>query len=759
MSDKKNRKPQLISFKSILFRVAFAILSYFLIQILYKGEEWIIHKTSAFDPIQIILDTPKIHLFSFLLWIALVLFAAVFINKIVQQFLKNEVKTQNIIDSAVDGIITINEKGIIEDFNPAAQRIFGYFPDEIIGKNVSVLMPEPYHSAHDKYINNYIRTGIAKIIGIGRETIGQRKDKTIFPIELSVSKVFIDNHYLFTGMVRDISARKKIESKLAKQYERQSALADFDMIVNQSQEMQTILDRAVKVAASQFPANRCACIILLEDQKENAFFCSSDSLDKKRKSLSEQILQHPDILQKIIHKNQILVEPNIIDSKTDLNVWLRKNKIQSYVGAPLCADKQVIGVLFAFNHNPMGFNNEDLEFLKALSNRTAVAVSKFRLYDDLQRTNTSLKNQKGELFAVLDSTNEAILLLSPEGKVITANTNFADMLGVNIEEIINHRYDEYNSLFERLFGDTKLFQPLISSINDDSMLQFSDFLVQQWPIHRDLALFSTQVRTSDEKYLGRLFVLRDITHEREADRVKSEFVSSVSHELRTPLTSIHGSLGLISGGAAGEISEKIKPLIDIAYNNSERLIRLINDILDIEKIGTGEMTFSFIPCELMPLLEKAVELNRSFGEQYGVNFKIESSLPGVKVNVDCDRFIQVVTNLLSNAAKFSNTGDQVEILVSHQKEFIQISIVDHGLGIPREFRNRIFQRFAQADSPNIRKKGGTGLGLSISKAIVEKMGGLIGYKSEENLGTTFYFTLPEWKDEIMADVPERGKNL
>ncbi|MBV8881999.1 MAG: PAS domain S-box protein, partial [Planctomycetaceae bacterium] len=238
-------------------------------------------------------------------------------------------------------------------------------------------------------------------------------------------------------------------------------------------------------------------------------------------------------------------------------------------------------------------------------------------------------------------------------------------------------------------------------------------------------------------------VIRDISKRKEIERMKDEFVSTVSHELRTPLTSIQGSLGLIANGVMGAMPAGAKPLVDIAYKNCSRLVLLINDILDSEKIAAGKMVFTFKEQEIMPLLEHAIESNRAYGAQYQVRFEIEGGVPGAKVNVDHDRLIQVLTNLLSNAAKFSPKGGVVSIDVRRAGGRLRISVTDRGPGIPAEFRDRIFQKFSQADSSDRRAKGGTGLGLSISKAIVEKHGGALSFESEVGKGTTFTVELPE----------------
>jgi PAS domain S-box-containing protein len=240
-------------------------------------------------------------------------------------------------------------------------------------------------------------------------------------------------------------------------------------------------------------------------------------------------------------------------------------------------------------------------------------------------------------------------------------------------------------------------------------------------------------------------VARDIQERKRVEQMKNDFVSVVSHELRTPLTSIRGSLGLIAGGVAGELPEKARLLVDIAAKNSDRLVRLINDILDVEKIESGEMGFRFSPVELMPLVEAAVDGNRAYAQGYEVELRIVRAVDGVRVWADPDRLLQVMANLLSNSAKFSPRGGVVEVEVVARGGEVRVAVTDHGRGIPADFQARIFEKFAQADSSSTRQKGGTGLGLSISRAIVERHRGRISFTSEARGRTCFFFDLPEWE--------------
>jgi signal transduction histidine kinase len=243
--------------------------------------------------------------------------------------------------------------------------------------------------------------------------------------------------------------------------------------------------------------------------------------------------------------------------------------------------------------------------------------------------------------------------------------------------------------------------------------------------------------------------LRYATERSRLERLKDEFVSTVSHELRTPLTSISGSLGLLMGKAAGNLPKPMARLITIAHTNSQRLVRLVNDILDIEKMQAGRVVFNFSRVEVRLLVTQAIEANRGFAEGYGVQVRLEEGPPGADVRADPDRLLQVVTNLLSNAIKFSPAGAEVVIAIEKGTDMVRLAVRDHGPGIPIDFKPLIFEKFAQAEAGDARQKGGTGLGLSIVKQIVDRLSGEVGFADAPGGGTVFYVQLPCW-DHVAA---------
>ena len=248
----------------------------------------------------------------------------------------------------------------------------------------------------------------------------------------------------------------------------------------------------------------------------------------------------------------------------------------------------------------------------------------------------------------------------------------------------------------------------------------------------------------------------DIGERKRLERLQDEFVSTVSHELRTPMTSIAGSLGLLAGGGAGKLPKSATRMIAIAQANCQRLVRLINDILDIKKLESGLMPFHFQRCEAYSLLEKAIETNYIIADGYGVRIRFVASPEAFDVQVDPDRFVQVITNLLSNALKFSPSREEVVVAIEQHSNHVRITVRDHGAGIPTEFKPRVFEKFAQANATMGHEKVGTGLGLSIVRQIVMRMHGQVGFYDAPGGGTIFYVDLPSadhlalWEAEIAA---------
>jgi PAS domain S-box-containing protein len=381
--------------------------------------------------------------------------------------------------------------------------------------------------------------------------------------------------------------------------------------------------------------------------------------------------------------------------------------------------------------------------LMTSANRPRGVLSVARDITARKRAEKAAAFERYQLDSLMDTLPDSIYFKDTDSKFTLVNQALAASLNLESpREVIGKSDADFfsTSLAERSYNDEQeIIRTGIPILAQEEQ--------EIWPDGHDTWVLTRKVPLRDEAgtIIGTFGMSSDITERKKVDRMKNEFVSMVSHELRTPLTSIRGSLGLIAGGVAGEVSPQVKAMVDIAHNNSERLVRLINDILDMEKIESGKMVFEITPTPLLPLVKQAIDAMQSYADQYGVHFTLKEGLDEATVNVDSDRMMQVLTNLLSNAAKFSPRDDDVEISIVRREEKIRLLVTDHGPGISEEFSSRIFQKFAQADSSDTRQKGGTGLGLNISKAIVHSFGGDLSFKTTIGHGTTFYFDLPEWQ--------------
>ncbi|ANT51350.1 hybrid sensor histidine kinase/response regulator [Mesorhizobium amorphae] len=328
-----------------------------------------------------------------------------------------------------------------------------------------------------------------------------------------------------------------------------------------------------------------------------------------------------------------------------------------------------------------------------------------------------------------------------DGRFIAANPATAEMVrAASVEQLIGKTdFDFYpKEVAERFRQDE------VGALETGQTLRIDQPALL--PDGRQGWLYTLKAPFRDEsgKITGVITYNRDITEQKRSAQLKNDFISTVSHELRTPLTSIRGSLGLISAGVAGELPPKAANLVNIAHKNSERLVLLINDILDMEKIESGVTAFKIKQMPVRPVLEQSIAASSNYMADSRIRIVLVDDAPRAEANIDPDRLHQVMANLLSNAIKFSDADGTVTVkLERRDRDMLRISVIDQGAGIPEAFRSRIFGKFEQADASSTRRIGGTGLGLSIVKAIAEKLGGAVSFETEEGRGTSFHVDLAE----------------
>jgi PAS domain S-box-containing protein len=379
--------------------------------------------------------------------------------------------------------------------------------------------------------------------------------------------------------------------------------------------------------------------------------------------------------------------------------------------------------------------------LWGLSRRALVAMDK---------ANAELLRSKGELNrfrTTLDRTLDCVFMFDADTyRFFYCNAGALRTSGLSYEQLLSmHAWDMNPGRTEASFRE--LVAPLLNGEQD--ALKFDTVMGTVAGHQVPVECFIQYIAPANEpaRFVA---IVRDLTQRKRMEQMKSEFVSTVSHELRTPLTSISGALGLVAGGALGDVPAPAMDMIHIAHNNSRRLTHLINDLLDIEKIAAGKLTFDMQVQPLMPLIEQAVEATSMYGTENKVTLRVLHGTPDVDVRVDSQRLLQVLSNLLSNAIKFSPEGGIVDIILEHRAPKVRISVRDRGRGIPEGFRNRIFEKFAQADASDTRKQSGTGLGLAISRELAERMNGYLDYDSVPGDGACFYIELPVANERLLV---------
>ncbi|MCF7702440.1 sensor histidine kinase [Loktanella sp. M215] len=319
-----------------------------------------------------------------------------------------------------------------------------------------------------------------------------------------------------------------------------------------------------------------------------------------------------------------------------------------------------------------------------------------------------------------------------------AGAIFAAMNNHQIARLLAIRLTIYAVAFLVMtMRDLVVYRPPLSS---DLWLQFFTVMFVMYFLIDCSLSFLRMYRTDLKR-------LEDLQAEHERTKaalvVKSQFVAAVSHELRTPLTSIKGSLDLINTGKFGELPPRVQNLLTVAGRNSKRLADLVDDLLDLQKLEEGQMTFDNQTIEVRSFLADAVGDHQGLAERYNVNLNFRADdAPAVHVHADRARLMQVLSNMISNAAKFSMAKGDVDIGLSVAQGWIRIFVRDYGIGIPDDSKAQVFERFRQLDPSDQRKCGGTGLGMNISREIVAALGGLIDYDSTVGVGTTFYVDLP-----------------
>ncbi|HEV7764652.1 MAG TPA: ATP-binding protein [Thermoanaerobaculia bacterium] len=400
-------------------------------------------------------------------------------------------------------------------------------------------------------------------------------------------------------------------------------------------------------------------------------------------------------------------------------------KIRFYAGAPLTSPEGLkLGALCVIDRRPRLLDTRQRSALRALGRQVMVQL-------ELRRQITERSKAERELDRFFDLSLDLLCISGTDGRFKRLNPAFTSVFGYTHDELTSRPF------LELVHPDDveKTARELQNLRLGRKTIRFENRYVCKDGTTKWIAWTASPVPEDGVIYA----VARDITGAREVERLKRDFVATVSHELRTPLTSIRGSLGLLAAGLMGELTPEAREMVAVAERNSVRLMSLINDILDFEKLESGKVEMDLRPTPLLRILERSIETTNAFAVQEGVSIELHSS--NTAVLADEARIVQVVVNLLSNAVKHSERGARIAIRSHAGPEWVEVKVEDRGSGISAEAQPLLFERFHQIDSGDSRTKPGTGLGLAICKAIVEQHGGSIGVESRLGEGSTFWLRI------------------
>ena len=610
-------------------------------------------------------------------------------KKVEQELRRNEEQLRVLFDVAPIGLTFKDKNNKIISSNPAAQQIFGRSQEELSGTSLKEYLAPEYESQ---------RAGsTAKVVSGEVDTISFERPyskgdgTTIWARGVESAVRDSDGNYLFSiQAIEDITERRLAEQEIRESEERFLFLFDSAPIGI----AMVAPDRTV-MTANQALAKMLNTTV---EEMRGGWFGKSfppDPLGAAEPSWSKVLSGEVDYWQS---------ERQVIAPGASAGwVQITSSAVKDGSGRFLYAIRMI----------------EDITAIKQAEVEIRASEYRFR--------------------SLFDSSPVGIALVDHASLITSSNAALQEMLGAEAEEIVGRQLGDFRSPDDPRGGGARS-----ATLADDP--DAAGYVVERLFRRRDGSEMWAQVvtahaRDDDGAFLFGVRMVVDISERKQVERLKDEFLSMVSHELRTPLTAIQAGVGLAASGALGEMPDKALRMLNIANDNTHRLTRLVNDVLDVERMTAGRIVLERVTSLLSSMVEQAVQAVGAIAAQSGVH--VESSPTSGSIVVDSDRIIQTLTNLIANAVKFSPPGATVNVIVTDKPTSVRFDVQDQGRGVPKEQVARIFDRFYQVDASDSRVYNGTGLGLAISKWIVTEHGGSIWVESEQGVGSTFSFELPK----------------
>ncbi len=538
-------------------------------------------------------------------------------------------------------------------------------------------------------------------------------------------------------------------AELREERDRIDTLYKIAVELTTSLDLDMVLNRALELVGEAVGADT-GTLFLVDPQSDMLIHRASMEYDATLPPGGRRVElhRHEGLAGWVMDNQQSLVIDNVQVDPRWANIPGTEER-RSLLGAPLVATGDVLGCIF-FNSNTEGaFSEDHLTLVEAAARQVANAINNAELYrlirDQAERLGVMLRSQQTEAAksqAILESVADGVMVSDQAGEIILFNAAAERTLGLRRDQVLGRPSGELTGLYG---SGAETWDARFAAWQASPREYAGEFLSEQIEFEDRVVQVHVSPVLHGSEYLGLVSVFRDITREVMADRIKSEFVARVSHELRTPMTSIKGYADLLLLGAAGEVTPEQRRFLETVKSNADRLSLLVNDLLDISRIEQGQFELDIQPVQMDELVGDILTAFEGRKTEEGRTIELYAEVPEdlAPIEADYDRLMQIMTNLVSNAYQYTPDNGSVTISIKPDDKGIQIDVVDTGIGIPDESKERVFERFFRGESqPLVFKHAGTGLGLSIVHQIIEMHSGRVWFESQEGEGSTFSIWLP-----------------
>ncbi|MFB2922580.1 PAS domain S-box protein [Aerosakkonema funiforme] len=661
------------------------------------------------------------------------------------QLLKEQAQ---LLDLAHDSIITWDLNSVITFWNQGAESMYGWTKAEAFGQEMHSLLKTQFLQPLTEIEAELLAKGYWE-----GELIHLTKDDR--PITVS-SRWVVQKDDAFKVIKileinNDISDRKQAEKALLQKSRKEQLLWCVTQAIRQSLELNIILNTAVTEVREILQTDRAVVYrfnldwsgdFVIESVGENWLKLVGSEVQKVWTDTYLQATQGG----RFRYNENFIVNDIYRAGLQPCHIQLLEQfQAKSYAIFPIFAEKTLWGLLAVYqNATSREWQSWEVELLQQIASQLSIAIQQSQLYGQLQtelqerqQAEATIREAERRWRSLLDNVQSIVVGFDRAGNVNYANPFFFSLTRYTSQEVLGKNWFENFLPSSIKLSIQSVFSELL---NGYSHLYYRNAILTKSGEEKLIAWHNTVLQDSEGNIIGTISIGEDITERQRLEKIKDEFIGIVSHELRTPLTAIQMSLGLLESGIYDKKPEKFRRLIEIALLDTNRLVNLVNDILDLERLESGSAVLEKTVCQATDLIQQAVNGIQQIADRQQISLSFTPT--DAEVWAAADAIVQTLTNLLTNAIKFSPAHSTVRISIEHQTEFVLFQVSDRGRGIPADKLELIFGRFQQVDASDSREKGGTGLGLAICRSIIERHGGKIWAESILGEGSTFFFTLP-----------------